>query len=741
MKRRTLAALLSLLMVGSIISPAWANQLQVKAVQQGAVQGEAKALISQEQAMEIVKKAVGGAIKPEYKSDAYLESRYYPSGRQAWRLEWRDENRRSGPSFYLSAMVDAVTGDIVQLSENYSYDTPASGVITRQEALRQAEAFIKKLQPGRFREVELVERPAYYSGGGSYIDLNYRFEWERKFAGIPVEGDGFSVSVDAVSGKITNYQFSWTPGITKVDLPVAEPEKIKEQVVEELGLILSYEYPYEWAVQSTAWPELKPVYRLNTGLFAYVDAVTGKPMDYSGRIVDWGGLRQFKREFIFQGGSSFSSRPVERKRISAETGIKKAEEFFKALGVSGQVRRSGGGASHGPGNYYEEHWTYSIEGPGQEGKPYVGRNLSVGVDVFTGQVVNFYRWDEGLKEPAKGSAPKPMSREEAQKKAEEFINKVQPGLLAKLVLNQEGNPPYSKENWQQHFNWVRLVNGIPFNRDGVRVTVNSYTGEVIQYNYSWADMNFVAPDKIISREEAKAVLLANIKPTLTYISTNRYEERPGEPVLVYKLEYPQGNLIDAASGKLTGFPLGRERQVPEMEATSNALSLLISSGVIPADASPDGAVTRRQAIKALRSVQGFYPYYEEGESKESSFSDVSPEDPDWRLIEGAVDSGVLAPGGKFNPEASIDRETLAVWAVKTLNYATVAQLPIKIELPVQDKNEVSAEARNYVGLALGLGIMDAKAGNFEPGGKVTWEELAETLVKSVVHSRTKKYSW
>lgn len=685
--------------------------------------------ISEKEAVEIVQKVVGDVIKPEYSFDISLESRYYTAGKKVWRLSWYDPRPRNGRSFYLSAMVDATTGELLDLNQNLVDGEPGRKLLSRREALEKAIAFIKSQHPDKFEEVTLKAGPVVY-GDGRYIDLSYHFIWERQVNGIPVEGDGFNVSVDASSGAIVNYHYTWTPGIIPQQVEVLDEETVKKQVMEKLGVVLSYSGSL--GAQGPTGG-LRPVYRLNSALLTYVDAQKGQPLDYYGRTLSWEEVVQFDREFTYRPqGESTAGSQKPAKQITAQEGLAKAQEFFRALGKSGKVVRSGGGASIGPDGYQREFWNYTLEQ--EKGTGYQGPGISVEIDVFTGQVVNYHYWDSlGGQEP-KGA--KELTREEAQKIAEGFLNKVQPGILDHLVLAKTAGSPYSQDDGLYHFNWIRLVNGIPSDWDGIHVAIHKGTGEVVSYEYNWWEGRFAAPQEIISAQQAKEILAQNLKPVLAYVQPNRFGEQPGQPILVYRFEYPQGYLVDAQSGELLRSFVAVEQPLEEKTA-SQAMALLRASGFIPVSATEDTLVTRRQALKAIMAMRNWQgPVYGSKRPESGSFKDISPEDPDFLLIQEAVEGGLVSPGGNFHPDKYIDRETAAVWAVKALNYGKLAELPITIELPVRDAKKIAQEARNYVALALGLGLLQPQGDQFKPQEPLNWGEMAELVVRGALYSRT-----
>lgn len=715
MGKKLLTLLLTFALVLGMVPSAWGEE------------GEAlEPAITQDQAVEIVKKAVGEELfKSQYDFDAELGKLYYNFGPLVWSMSWRDESSLGNSSFYFWARVDATTGELLMFSCSGTEVPKDSKLLTPQEAQKKALAFIERLHPDKVEEVVLKETPAYYGSRG-YIDLNYRFYWERQIQGIPVEQNGFYVGVDAFSGTITDYSYYWTPDINPAAAEVLPEEEVKKLVLDNLGVVLSYE-----ALSPEKVQEIKPVYKLNSSVFAYVDAQEGRPLDQTGKFLNWEELRQFEQEFTYKPSPKTSGKtPVPTTRLSPQEGLAKAQEFFQALGQEGKVVRAGSGGSLGPDGY-REFWNYIVEP--EEGVSHHGYDFNLSIDVATGEVVHYVNWNllrgAGLKEGIKE-----LTREEAQKLAEAFLNKVHGGILDQIVLAKEWEGIFSSEPEDvYYFSWIPLVNGLPFEGAQIIVALHKATGEVARYEYNWRDRSFVTPADLIGAQEAKEILAQNMEPVLAYVQPDFYGSEPGEPILVYKFEYPQGAFIDGA----TGQPVGNRASItldPQRDL-SPAMFLLQNSGLMPQDATKDTPVTRREALIAIIAMTSYYSA-SNYQKINPQFQDLSPQDPDYALFQEGVGRGIIAPGGKFHPEEWVSRQTAALWAVKALNYGKFAQLPLTIQPPVKDWYRISQDARNYVAVALALGLLEAPEEQFQPQKPLSWQELAELVVKGAFISRS-----
>lgn len=136
----------------------------------------------------------------------------------------------------------------------------------------------------------------------------------------------------------------------------------------------------------------------------------------------------------------------------------------------------------------------------------------------------------------------------AKEIAERFIKKIDDTLLQKLQYQEEDTSrKYSTIGGSHEFYYNRIVNGIPFYGDHVRVSVNGETGEVENYHCNFTNQEFPQPKDIISLEEAKQNFKKELGLKLVY--RYRKEKETIKPYLVYVTKYDSSHCIDAFTGK------------------------------------------------------------------------------------------------------------------------------------------------------------------------------------------------
>lgn len=186
------------------------------------------------------------------------------------------------------------------------------------------------------------------------------------------------------------------------------------------------------------------------------------------------------------------------------------------------------------------NWNSSVAG---------GSGISVTVDAATGEIVNMSQWEST---PSQTSKIPKHTREEAQKVAEELVKKLHPDKLKSTeLMNENQNSRYRMiyNNDTYNFFYMRKIDGIDFQDNGIQVQLEKDTLKVRYFNLDW-DTVIPVPDakKAISPEAAKKLYEEKLGIELAYQLI--YPTTSGEPKLM--LVYTQKNTnihIDALTGQ------------------------------------------------------------------------------------------------------------------------------------------------------------------------------------------------
>jgi len=699
--------------------------------------------IAQDRAMQIAREMFPELLEGK-DLDIQLQDNYMGDSSGIWQLNWNDPAPGGRRMEHISIGIDAGSGALVNL---YYYNSGAGlegGVtpLTEEAARQKAQEYARKYRPFEFGRTRLVENDyySYYSLG--MIKNAYNFYWERLENGIPVEGDGISVGVDLFSGSLASFSANWHRDAV-FHPPGSLPEGTENIVLKELGLILCYQVPEGVNANFSGIPEASLVYRLNSLGTLRISPNSGEALISDGKTIP---LNQYKRLSGLPAPAAGSeitegSGPVNRpaQKISQAEAQKAAREFFRKIGIDREVTRSGGGSSGG-GVFFDEFWSYGLADeknwkPGEQRK-----QIDVGIDAFTGEVRNYNAFNEYAGYGQDDSGTQEITREDARKKATDFIRLVSPEKLGQVVEEQQ-DESYTKFGEGYSFNFVRLINGIPFLRDGITINVGA-GGEITRYNCNWHAVKFPSAAGLITHEEAEKVFQEkmSLKPAYFFPLEEENPRRGKQPALALMFDSRRDLGIDARTGQLVAIDMmlaqpeeNHGTLIPQEHWAAVPLSVLADSGLLPAEGfNPDGPVSRRDAVRVLMSaMEGNYGYdlYQQGGGK-ASFTDVSTNDRDYALIQYAVLRGMLAESDRFFPDQPVLREELAVWLVRAFGYSEVAEMAVEIELKAADADQVSEKARNYVAIACGLGLIKGdENGLFRPGEQMTWAELASLVTR------------
>ncbi|HJV44240.1 MAG TPA: YcdB/YcdC domain-containing protein [Bacillota bacterium] len=159
--------------------------------------------ITAEQAAEVIEKhfAIPKGRELLRKS---MSNNFYGNGeRKVWDLSWGDPtNRFMGPQGETHAFVDSVTGQVLDYQADFSrpfgyVDSDAGGNkagITKEEATKKAMEIINELYPNAASELKWNNFD--YDSPIKSPDNQFLFRFQRYYEGIPVFGEGVSLTLD-----------------------------------------------------------------------------------------------------------------------------------------------------------------------------------------------------------------------------------------------------------------------------------------------------------------------------------------------------------------------------------------------------------------------------------------------------------------------------------------------------------------------------------------------------------------
>lgn len=231
---------------------------------------------------------------------------------------------------------------------------------------------------------------------------------------------------------------------------------------------------------------------------------------------------------------------------------------------------------------------------------------SINVQVNEDNFISSYNSYDNMQNDSK-KIPK-FSKEQANKVAEEFINRMDSTLMGKFKLTGTTANDY---NGGYSINYIRQENGINFKSNYINVMVNSYTGKVTGYtcNYS-KNTKFEDASKIISLSQAQKAFAEKLGLKLVYnIKTEK--DKP----VTYLAYVPKttNKYIDAITGEVETansrmYEYGmssREEKMALMDAAGVVSNIALTPDELDAVNGIANLITKDDADKKLRSISIF----------------------------------------------------------------------------------------------------------------------------------------
>ncbi len=146
-------------------------------------------------------------------------------------------------------------------------------------------------------------------------------------------------------------------------------------------------------------------------------------------------------------------------------------------------------------------------------------DISVHTD-SKGNIISFDKYERNYLEPT--TKLPSYNKDEALKFALEFIGKVDPKIYKEIKLKTSSNPI---NTWDRNysFNFIRVINDIPYTENTIHINVDMHTGDITNYYTNWEkDLDFPKAENIISLENAKEAYIKDIGLKLVYKTNYRY---------------------------------------------------------------------------------------------------------------------------------------------------------------------------------------------------------------------------
>ncbi|WP_392486681.1 YcdB/YcdC domain-containing protein [Haloimpatiens sp. FM7315] len=199
-------------------------------------------------------------------------------------------------------------------------------------------------------------------------------------------------------------------------------------------------------------------------------------------------------------------------------------------------------------NYIDEHKNYAWYITVEKSTSFYNSNISLTIDSDTGKVLEIYVYEDSNNNDNNIAS---ITEEEAKKISDDFLKKLCPKEALEVTCKDANKYGYHSYN-NYEFLYTRMIKGIPFYDNSIRVTVDGTTGKIINYLNIWYDDIKINKDTKakITEDQAKILFKDNLQmyPYYCYFSNN-YSEKGFVIKPVFSVSYKKMPLIDAISSK------------------------------------------------------------------------------------------------------------------------------------------------------------------------------------------------
>ncbi len=641
-------------------------------------------------------------------------------------LNWNSKDTIDGSSISVTVNEDGVILSYYTYSSSDYTQTKKLPALSRQEAAKKAEEYIKSIDADLLAQIKLQDANQNYS-----LDSSYYFNYYRVVNGLPFYNNSVYVTISRQTGKLQNFSRNWTFGLTFPTPKSITLDAAKQAYKDNMGLKLIYKYSYDYSKNVLRlFPAYVPVYE--NGSYV-LDAVTGERAHigyYYGIMYDQA-----------MGGASASAKtmnssvtevildPDEQKAVSDAAKLKTLEEveaIAKAAGFTGITNE------YKLDNYslyanwpLREEYTWSLNYSKTDADKQVVSNIYVGVNANTGVIQNYYSYSssqQGTKavytqKDAKAAADKLLAAYYA-----DFVKQVKYDELytEEMVANYGTTEPTSFS-----LRYIRLVNGIEFPDNSINIEYNAITGEISNLNMAWFNTTFPALNNTITLDAAYEKLFENVGLNLEYRlktqSFSRYgtiTETP-EVMLAYALDTTKPHIISAVTGNLLDYNGDVYKEAVLVSYTDiagsyaeNQITVLAENGISleGTEFKPATVILQKDFLLLLSKTLNYYGI---------AITDKSSQEEIDNLYSYLIREGIVKEGEKA-PNVTVTREEAVKYIIRAMKFDKVADLKDLYKASTfADRGQITEGLEAYISIAAGLKIINGYNGSFNPKGGLT----------------------
>ncbi|MCM1990106.1 hypothetical protein [Oceanirhabdus seepicola] len=789
-KKKIISIIISTTMLAGITINAFAmdNNATVKSEQLKITKVSTKKVetIAEDKVKELSKKYLkeffGIEITEEYTASAYLNN-YTGTEKPLWNVNW--SLQREKENININTAIDAIHGELISMSK-YNYGAQNSEIpsISYSEAKEIALKKMKEICPDKAAETMILNDNMTFNGNYG----EYTFNFVRVNQEVAYEQNNISFSIDGHSGEVKKFNINWDDNaqFPKVDkaISVSKAENLFVDGIEFNLVYNKYRNKYRFQDEENL-KNIKLVYDILLNNGVYIDAVSGKAFfQYDNKNNEKKEIDLTEKEMkeilnkykeLKELDEDLTQNEVEKIAVKfIEDNIGKDFTLKNAYFDSNdREKEKGWSLNYTKEEKYDGKIKDDVINEKDEKKEEYKKitNVSIWIDAVTGQIKSMNQYSHIRNENGMGyyyndeeEFEAKVTWEEGYKRAVEIVGEYYGDKIKNLdyhvekqvYTDEKGNP---RQERRYNYTFNRVENGIPFNENSIRVTIDAEDGALTSLNKDWyKDGEFVSPKKKLSEKEIDKIFRDKYDPQLKFIKKDNkinlvYEIKGNEDIYAFKD-------FDAFDGDILNY--NGEEIIEDTEAffkeienskVKKELEILAYSGLLDIrDFKLDKEVTNKEVIKLIVDAYGYRPYVVEDNrgynmAKEDSVamdkSEDSNETPqngydltDKDYIEMAKFYGII--DGEITEKIlnqKVDRVDLAKAMIKFTGYEDIAKINNIFKVNAKDEGDIQEEMKGYVALSLGFSILETENGYLKPNTEICYEELCSALYNALQNKK------
>ena len=626
-------------------------------------------------------------------------------GKTVFYLNWSDSKGKLG-NIDVSMTVDGIVTSYGKWKPTYEEQKPKLPKISREEGLKIAKNFIKKVSPefvDKIKYIDTSEPLNVHSGSYGYYFVRVENE-------IPYYNNNIDIYMDNSTGEVINYYSNWDMDLVFPDAKdIISSEKAQELYKEKIGLSLLYKSNY-----TREKPKVYLAYGpLNTNL-----GINAK----DGEVVNLNDYLRFYDKNMDMGGRGEAVEeelsPDEKKAIEDITGLisqKDAEKIGREiLGLDSKYEL---GYISLNKNWRDDSYYWQMDfNKGSDTKAYYA---NISIDAKTKELISFYK---NISMDANKKVQ--YNEEQALDIAKEYIKKTNPDKFELIELNKnpvDVRPLEDQRNY--NFEFIRKVDNAYVQQDSISILVDAIEGQIIEYRINWSKGDFPPKDNIIPINKAYNILFNDIGMELKYITPHRYSESSKDNkkvILAYGLKSEKPANIDANTGTILNnqgepFKISTVKSYSDIDKSyaKDKINILAQYGIaLPGEKfNPKEKINQRDFLYLLAKANA--PYFEVDNENDALYTYV-------------IRAGIIKADEKA-PEKIVTKEEGIKYIIRALKYDEIADLNEIYKDLFKDTKDIDPKLKGYVSIAYGLRIVEGAGGKLNPKAELKREDGANMI--------------